>query len=377
MIDDRTSFDLELSLNDGSSIDEYKKELPENLLQLFSYLTQKAYLSERDREFKTLIFFGKLSIVKCSEKTKKLIARKLWIQYPASDEVRRFFQSTLRPLDLSRVPSSEKQLSEIEELTQSLPHGFVKRRLKQVIDEYRWEDRNQLERKYEDYLNRIDKLGTDSIETILSLSEYTEKSKTLSIGRLKSIFSLATLACYDSFDTTGKQIVVQGEVASDGLGDYFQMWLSAGQLQEALPKASVILITPPMANSTPAVSASLRTLLRHWVNSPTHRKEVEKIRHKSNCVINIPYGYTPIPRGVPSILVKEYGFKSGGHLYMGVPGSPTTTWNLGIPLPTTSSACSLDALSHIALRERLKESERPFFVGYLDFAKFWTGGMRQ
>lgn len=165
---------------------------------------------------------------------------------------------------------------------------------------------------------------------------FNKNIKPITASTLGTIFLLATISQYESFPIRNKKIIVVGEVSSDGLGDYFQMLLTAKYLTKYFPECTIRICTN-YKDLTPISDEELK---------------------EADLLINIPHGYSPNPGRVPKLRVEEYGFSPDQSFALGL--SSQSYKVVGISLTDISSSNLLDISSPL-----LQQLHEPFYVGYL------------
>lgn len=266
-------------------------------------------------------------------------------------------KTTLNDEKVSTGLSKDEEIkSEVKTVMNQLDDGWVKERLTKWF----FSDNSHKDAFIKEKLQS--KFGFSEAKADAFFLERKNKG----IKKDSSHFQMATESCYDSFNVTGKKVVVTGEVSTDGWGDYFQMWLTANNLAKTMPEISV-LISARLSNhqlppEAPKAPQNVENLI--FIDSDDSKKrEVENKLKEADLLINIPHGYVSNPWKKPVLRVEEYGFNPGTEYALGL--SVASSKIVGIPLTTVSSAESIHELSHTSLRDHLLEKNRPFYVGYL------------
>jgi hypothetical protein len=268
--------------------------------------------------------------------------------------------STLGKSDILQSPG--KIISQVKNVVEKLEDGWAKERL---FQQTRFcSEETPMDILFKEKIKEMS--GGRFGEPINDVDAYfNEKVKPIKKSTLKNIFSISTAQCYDTFDVTGKKVVVSGSISSDGWGDYFQMWLTATNLTENLPGASVAISTSMHGHRIPPKLSSsfIAKNLTYTSIQDFKEKGIEQELKAADLIIAIPHGYPQNPGGKPLIRVEEYGFNQGSDFALGFHFFNQKI--LGIPLTRISPAKTIQELSHNTLRSVLTDKNRPFFLGYL------------
>jgi hypothetical protein len=315
--------------------------------------------------------------LECTHEKKVSITKKIISEFSTTPKIMEYAQLILaspeiatKALNPNIRDGTQKILSQVNELLGRLESGWVKKRLQQVVAQHQ-PNLDYIKAMYKVYLLCAFNYGQlFTSRGVKTFDEYARSLRKIHKEEMKRIFSLAISQCFNSINAAGKKLVVSGEISADGWGDYFQMWLSARNLKQVMPEASVSVLANPTFHhfdSPPQLPASKEVVENFCFSTKEEyaTKNIAKHAAEADCVIRISHGPAINPGHKPKIEVEEYGFAPSQEGYALGLSFADDIKRLGISLTKQSDAADIAALSHASLRSELVAKKRPFFVGYL------------
>ncbi len=314
---------------------------------------------------------GQISILPCDKQAKLELIEQIYTRFDTTGEIRnntkKIVEDILKDEDKTLYQildhKSSKWWLDVEKFIQNMEEGWVKERLKRALLES-YSPAHYSHRYYESVLAQSHIYGAN-----LSFSEFftkTGQSENVDENWCRSVFQLVLSNLYEHVNIGPKKIIVSGEVSSDGLGDYFQMWQAAKILKDHLADAAVSVAV--RYRSAPQVSREYSHVedLAYFSPEEIQSKQIEKRLKEADCLVIVSHGIgsTPNPGKIPVITVNEYGFGAHEGFAFGL-SHALDNKILGIPLAQVNHAASVESLTDRALRERLLMKKRPFYLGYL------------
>ena len=358
-------------LQDPSSFQVNFPSIPKRITSQLDRYSQHIKIGKTLYPDSIIAIIGKISILTMDKNAKLEFIEKILAEFDPTGTLRAGAQKIIEDIandtweNSGTTPLSEpakKVLLEVEKFIENMADGWSKERLKRFVNDIRSQGHEYAYNSYERALEQSHFFGG-----LLSFSEFLKKTNSSAISdySLNSIFQIALSSTYEKLDMGSKNIMISGEVSSDGVGDYFHMWQSAKIVKDGLPDSSVsVAVHCQSAPQVSKESAKVENLV-YSSEEEYQSKQVEKRLKEADVIVNISHGYARNPGKIPVIRVEEYGVnpKSDGYAF-GIT-SALNTQIIGLPMADVSRAEGIEELSTPSLREHLMLKGRPFFLGYL------------
>lgn len=211
--------------------------------------------------------------------------------------------------------------------------------------------------------------GFISSQQVKEMKQFARDSndnpKEISEIRLKKIFKMTVAHLYREIPFRELNIVVGGEVASDGLGDYFQMLFISSLLKEKIPSAKLMLHTDLEAkykNISKPEDGIIDLISFDHNPSDYKQKKIEAHLKSAHFLLSVSHGNLVFDHNTQKYLHVEENGMEGAPCRFGL--GLNHRQDMGIAIKKPLEQLTLENLMHVPLRDLLKD-RNPLFFGYL------------